>query len=175
MKTIKANWNLGNYNVSIAAKATPELEEKLLVAGLTQIGQRQSGIDEAMGAFIGEGKNKKRKEKWSRGDVAYSDDMANTLATIFSRLSSKAFEIEGLECTVNVEEYVREAAELKYRDERAMAKEVNAKGEGKLEAWLEAKIGYTGKAWADDGLDFSEEALKAIKAKVAEFKKMLAA
>jgi hypothetical protein len=91
MKTIKTDWNAGNYNVVLEALVDEKTEAVLTRLGLLYVGQRQREIDVALGIIDDKGipldengeplpEGAKRR---TRASVAFSEDRASKLAAVF--------------------------------------------------------------------------------------------
>jgi hypothetical protein len=154
MNTIKTEWNLGNFTVSLTADVDDGGLKYLASKGLLWLGQRQSQVDKTLGGYEGE----KRKKGFKRGEVEFTPTLAKNLEADFADLEVKdEFQVSP---TVVVTEYIRETAEPKYKREKEVALRHESKGD--LEEWLAAKVGYTGDAHGEDG-EYSTEMLATLK------------
>lgn len=147
MKTAKAEWNSGNFTLTHSVELTEEQAQVFLDKGLLWYMQRNREHDVVLGAFEKKGDKMVRKDKWSRGDVEFSQELASKLIVAYSEIPFGA-DGESIEVDSNVVEYTREGAALKYRD----AKEIASRHEsaGDLESWLKSK-GYEGETHGPDG------------------------
>lgn len=165
MNTIKTNWNLGNFAVSLTTEVTDSQRDELAAFGLLWLGQRQSGVDKALGAFFTNSAGKQeRKAKWKRVEVPFSEEMEGKLIGVFQSLDMPDTEAK-LPANVTITEYVREEASTKEAEAIAGDKE----SKGTLDEWAQAH--GVGATHTPDGEDFSPELLAAITRKVREVRK----
>ena len=106
---------------------------------------------------------RKRKDKWKRNDVDFSPSVADSLQAALSKLAMPDSEIP-LAVDVDVLEYIRDVAESKFTEERALMTRHESAND--LEEWMESKVKFLGDTHGDDG-EFNIDALKAVR----EFKK----
>jgi hypothetical protein len=164
MKTIEAKSTVGNFLVNCKAEVTEEQFAYFASKGLLWTMQRQTEVDKVLGAFTtgADGKSK-RKDKWTRNSVDYSADMGRKLHTVFASLAMPD-EMPDTVTTADVIEYIRDVAESKFTEERALMTRHESAND--LEEWLESKVKFLGDTHGDDG-EFNIDALKAVR----EFKK----
>jgi len=163
MKKVTTESTLGNYKAIVSVDADENLQGILLPLGLKYVLQRQQSIDATLGAFEMVNGKRKRKDKWKRNDVDYSTLMGERLRLNLSSLAMPDSEIP-LAVEVDVMEYIRDVAESKFTEERALMTRHESAND--LEEWLESKVKFFGDTHGDDG-EFNLDALKAVR----EFKK----
>jgi hypothetical protein len=178
MKTIEVESTVGNFLVRCKAEVTDNQFAYFASKGLLWAMQRQSEVDKVLGAFTtdislahftAKGKGPWRKKDWTRNSVDYSADKAGKLQAVFANLAMPD-DLPALATTAEVLEYIRDVAESKYRDEKAIMSKHESKGD--LEEWLAERIGYTAETHGEDG-EFSVKALGAIRAYIkAELAKL---
>lgn len=154
MKTVKAQWNSGNFSLKHEAEVTDEQYAVLADRGLLWEMQRNREHDIVIGTYKKVGK--KRVKVCTRIEVPYSDDLAVKLNAVYG-----AAEIaEGMSIAINtvITEYQRETAALMYRDAKAVL--VRHESANDLEAWAKAKFGFAGETHGEDG-EYSPELLAA--------------
>lgn len=156
---INTQYNSGNFTLSLSAEVSEEMKEKLASLGLRYLAQRNTEHDKVLGGFeTGKDGKVKRKAGWKRGDVGYDPVLAAKLAKSYLELSLPDSE-EKIEVEPVVTEYIREAADSKFTEERAIASRKESKGS--LEAWAAAR-GVT-ETHTEDGEDYSPELLRKIR------------
>lgn len=163
MKKVTTESTLGNYKAIVSVDADEILQGILLPLGLKYVLQRQQSIDTTLGAFQMVNGKRKRKDKWKRNDVDYSTSVADSLQAALSKLAMPDSEIP-LAVDVDVLEYIRDVAESKFTEERALMTRHESAND--LEEWMESKVKFLGDTHGDDG-EFNIDALKAVR----EFKK----
>ena len=163
MKKVTTESTLGNYEAIVSVDADEILQGILLPLGLKYVLQRQQSIDTTLGAFQMVNGKRKRKDKWKRNDVDYSTSVADSLQAALSKLAMPDSEIP-LAVDVDVLEYIRDVAESKFTEERALMTRHESAND--LEEWMESKVKFLGDTHGDDG-EFNIDALKAVR----EFKK----
>lgn len=163
MKKVTTESTLGNYKAIVSVEADENLQGILLPLGLKYVLQRQQSIDTTLGAFQMVNGKRKRKESWRRNDVIYTALLGERLQAALSTLAMPDSEIP-LAVDVDVLEYIRDVAESKFTEERALMTRHESAND--LEEWLESKVKFLGDTHGDDG-EFSIDALKAVR----EFKK----
>lgn len=160
MKTIKTNWNSGNFSLSHEVECSDDQVLLLAEKGLLWYMQRNRQHDVVLGAFETVNGKQVRRKAFKRGDVGYGKPLADKLTAAYGEVSLSDAEVDKLPVDTAVGEYIRDVTDSKFTEETAIASRHESAGD--LEDWLKAKCKFEGDTHGDDG-EYSAEMLRAVR------------
>lgn len=169
---IDTKWNSGNFTLEHSAEVSEKQMPALASLGLLYLAQRNRKHDEVLGAFTKVNGKNKRKEGWKRSEVAFAPELAKSLVAAYGDnfvLAEGEGEVK-LETVTIAEEYIRDTADSKFTEERAIAEARESLPNEQFDKWVEGIKAY-GKfesTHTADGEDYSKEFLSAIRARKLE-------